>query len=82
MPSSVLGDVTPPGTRGHGPAMARLLPVLLLAALGCAAKPGRRPAAWDDGADGNSRPSGPPARLGPPSHRGVGMGKGLTGQLP
>ncbi|XP_032932958.1 uncharacterized protein LOC117005450 [Catharus ustulatus] len=39
------------GTRGHGPAMARLLPVLLLVALSCAARPGRRPAAWDDGAD-------------------------------
>ncbi|XP_041901065.1 uncharacterized protein LOC121672487 [Corvus kubaryi] len=48
---SVLGDATAPGTRGHGPAMARLLPLLLLAALGCAAKPCRRPAAGGDGAD-------------------------------
>ncbi|RLV94611.1 hypothetical protein DV515_00013110 [Chloebia gouldiae] len=31
--------------------MARLLPLLLLAALGCAARPGRRPAAGHDGAD-------------------------------
>ncbi|XP_039571823.1 uncharacterized protein LOC120505416 isoform X2 [Passer montanus] len=40
--------------QGRG-AMARLLPVLLLAALGCAA---RRPAAWDGGADAQR----PPAR--------------------
>ncbi|XP_015501476.1 uncharacterized protein LOC107212557 [Parus major] len=53
-----LGDTAALGTRGHGPAMARLLPVLLLAALGSAGRPGRRPAAWDDGADAQR----PPAR--------------------
>ncbi|XP_059720235.1 uncharacterized protein LOC132336589 [Haemorhous mexicanus] len=42
-----LGRDSSPG--GHGD-MARLLPLLLLAALGCAARPGRRPAAGDDGA--------------------------------
>uniref|UniRef100_A0A663EF11 Uncharacterized protein n=1 Tax=Aquila chrysaetos chrysaetos TaxID=223781 RepID=A0A663EF11_AQUCH len=31
--------------------MSRLLPLLLLAALGSAAKPKQQPAAWDDGAD-------------------------------
>lgn len=69
------------GTRGHGPAMARLLPLLLLVALSCAARPGRRPAAWDDGADGNFQPSAPLFCSGPPSHRAAGMEKGLTGQL-
>ncbi|XP_058708043.1 uncharacterized protein LOC131585688 [Poecile atricapillus] len=53
-----LGDTAALGTRGHGPAMARLLPVLLLAALGSAGRPGRRPAAWDGGADAQR----PPAR--------------------
>nr|XP_054500942.1 uncharacterized protein LOC129127971 [Agelaius phoeniceus] len=48
------GEVAPAlgrdsGPGGHGD-MARLLPLLLLAALGCAARPGRRPAPWDDGA--------------------------------
>ncbi|KAM6240704.1 uncharacterized protein M6G45_012441 [Spheniscus humboldti] len=37
--------------------MSRLLPLLLLAALGCAAKPKRRPAAWDDGADAKRAPA-------------------------
>uniref|UniRef100_A0A803WG39 Uncharacterized protein n=1 Tax=Ficedula albicollis TaxID=59894 RepID=A0A803WG39_FICAL len=52
LPSPALGDSTP---WGHGD-MARLLPLLLLAALGSAARPGRRPAAWDYGADAQ-RPS-------------------------
>ncbi|XP_054149145.1 uncharacterized protein LOC128948450 isoform X2 [Melozone crissalis] len=50
-----LGRDSSPG--GHGD-MARLLLLLLLAALGCAARPGRRPAPWDDGADAQR----PPAR--------------------
>lgn len=68
-----LGDVVPqvpPGSwpgpgpfspRSPGSAMSRLLPLLLLAALGCAAKPKRRPVAWDDGADGNPPPLGTPS---------------------
>lgn len=51
-------------TLSHGSAMSRLLPVLLLAALGCAAKLRRQPAAWDDGVDGNPLPLGTPC---PPS---------------
>lgn len=62
------------GTRGHGPAMARLLPLLLLAALGCAARPGRRPPAGDEGAAGNSHPRDP---LSFPSQLEKGHGKGL-----
>ncbi|XP_038013509.1 uncharacterized protein LOC119709608 [Motacilla alba alba] len=51
------GGQQPRGTR-HGD-MARLLPLLLLAALGCAARQApRRPAARDDGADAQR----PPAR--------------------
>ncbi|KAM7089042.1 uncharacterized protein J5F26_012241 [Ciconia maguari] len=37
--------------------MSRLLPLLLLAALGCAAKLKRRPAAWDNGADAERAPA-------------------------
>ncbi|KAM6194066.1 uncharacterized protein WM294_010835 [Sarcoramphus papa] len=37
--------------------MSRLLPLLLLAALGCAVKLKRRPAAWDDGADAERAPA-------------------------
>ncbi|XP_053816472.1 uncharacterized protein LOC128797705 [Vidua chalybeata] len=54
LPCPALRDNNP---WGHGD-MARLLPLLLLAALGCAARPGRRPAAGDDGADAQR----PPAR--------------------
>ncbi|KAM6050321.1 uncharacterized protein VSU04_011895 [Chlamydotis macqueenii] len=37
--------------------MPKLLPLLFLAALGCAAKVKRRPAAWDEGADGERAPA-------------------------
>ncbi|XP_039571822.1 transcription initiation factor TFIID subunit 4-like isoform X1 [Passer montanus] len=56
--------------QGRG-AMARLLPVLLLAALGCAA---RRPAAWDGGADGNAQPGPFPAGLGQAPAPGAARG--------
>ncbi|XP_068007320.1 uncharacterized protein [Melanerpes formicivorus] len=43
--------------------MSRLLPILLLAALGCAAKLRRQPAAWDDSVDAQRAPAAGCANL-------------------
>ena len=56
--------------------MARLLPLLLLAALGGAAKLKRQPAAWDERADGNVRD---PSSARPPRRaRSLQPGWGLS----
>lgn len=44
----------------HSP-MSRLVPLLLLAALSCATKPKRRPAAWDERPEGNPETPNPAA---------------------
>ncbi|XP_074967703.1 uncharacterized protein LOC142065453 isoform X1 [Phalacrocorax aristotelis] len=56
-PSPASGCLVRAGPGPQRSTMSRLLPLLLLAALGCAAKVKQRPATWDDRADAERPPA-------------------------